>query len=112
MSLAGVLGTVLLAAWVSAAAEPLAIVTVRATFVYNLVRFTTWPVAGPSESSDLRLCTLGADAVADAIAKAIAATGAASPKDMGKVMAKLKADHAGRMDFAKASALVKAKLSG
>lgn len=52
------------------------------------------------------------DAVADAIAAAIAATGAASPKDMGKVMAKLKADHAGRMDFAKASGLVKTKLSG
>ncbi len=51
-------------------------------------------------------------AVAEAIATAIAATGAAGPKDMGKVMAKLKADHAGRMDFAKASALVKAKLSG
>ncbi|MBP7777208.1 MAG: YfiR family protein [Acidobacteria bacterium] len=67
MSLAGLLGTALLTAWVSAAAEPLAIVTVRATFVYNLVRFTTWPVAGPSESSDLRLCTLGADAVADAL---------------------------------------------
>ncbi|MFO1172718.1 MAG: GatB/YqeY domain-containing protein [Hyphomicrobiaceae bacterium] len=52
------------------------------------------------------------DAVADAIAAAIAETGAASPKDMGKVMAKLKADHAGRMDFAKASGLVKTKLSG
>src|SRR3569623_1212703 len=33
-----------------------------------------------------------------AIAKAIADTGAASIKDMGKVMAKLKADYAGRMD--------------
>ncbi len=51
-------------------------------------------------------------AVAEAIAAAIAATGAANPKDMGKVMAKLKADHAGRMDFAKASGLVKTKLSG
>lgn len=51
-------------------------------------------------------------AVAKAIGAAIAATGAASPKDMGRVMAKLKADHAGRMDFAKASSLVKAKLAG
>lgn len=50
-------------------------------------------------------------AVAEAIAAAIAATGAANPKDMGKVMAKLKAEFAGRMDFAKASGLVKAKLS-
>jgi uncharacterized protein len=45
-------------------------------------------------------------AVADAMAK----TGAASVKDMGKVMAELKARYAGQMDFAKASALVKAKL--
>lgn len=65
MSLAGVLGTVLLAAWVSAAAEPLAVVTIRAAFVYNLVRFTTWPAAKPS--SDLQVCVLGADAVADAL---------------------------------------------
>lgn len=46
-------------------------------------------------------------AIADAIAKA----GAASVKDMGKVMAELKARYAGQMDFAKASAAVKAKLS-
>lgn len=45
-----------------------------------------------------------------AIAEAIAKTGAASVKDMGKVMAELKAKYAGQMDFAKASALVKAKL--
>lgn len=45
-----------------------------------------------------------------AIAEAIKATGAASIKDMGKVMAALRASHAGRMDFAKASALVKAAL--
>ncbi|MFO7477281.1 MAG: GatB/YqeY domain-containing protein [Methyloceanibacter sp.] len=45
-----------------------------------------------------------------AIAGAIAKTGAASVKDMGKVMAELKAQHAGQMDFSKASALVKAKL--
>jgi uncharacterized protein YqeY len=45
-----------------------------------------------------------------AIAEAIADAGATSVKDMGKVMAALKARYAGQMDFAKASALVKAKL--
>ena len=45
-----------------------------------------------------------------AIADALAKTGASSVKDMGKVMAELKARYAGQMDFAKASALVKAKL--
>ncbi len=38
--------------------------------------------------------------------------GASSIKDMGKVMAELKARHAGQMDFAKAGGLVKARLSG
>jgi uncharacterized protein YqeY len=50
--------------------------------------------------------------VAAAIAEAVRETGAASMKDMGKVVAALKARHAGQMDFAKASALVKAALSG
>jgi uncharacterized protein YqeY len=45
-----------------------------------------------------------------AVADAIAQAGAASVKDMGKVMAALKASFAGQMDFAKASALVKQKL--
>jgi uncharacterized protein len=45
-----------------------------------------------------------------AIADAIAEAGASSAKDMGKVMATLKARYAGQIDFAKASALVKAKL--
>ena len=45
-----------------------------------------------------------------AITEAIAETGAASIKDMGKVIGVLKAKFAGRMDFGKASALVKAKL--
>ena len=43
---------------------------------------------------------------------AIAATGAGSVKDMGRVVNALKAEHAGRMDFAKASAIVKKLLSG
>jgi uncharacterized protein YqeY len=49
-------------------------------------------------------------AVEAAIGAAIAETGAASIKDMGKVVVALKAKYAGRMDFGKASALVKAKL--
>jgi uncharacterized protein YqeY len=45
-----------------------------------------------------------------AVVDAIADAGGASVKDMGKVMAALKANYAGQMDFAKASALVKQKL--
>ena len=45
-----------------------------------------------------------------AVAAAIAETGAASVRDMGKVMAALKARHTGAMDFGKAGALVKSKL--
>ena len=37
----------------------------------------------------------------------IAAVGTSSVKDMGKVMAELKAKHAGQMDMAKAGAIVK-----
>ena len=45
-----------------------------------------------------------------AIAAVIAETGAASLKDMGKVMAALKERYAGKMDFGKAGAAVKAQL--
>lgn len=45
-----------------------------------------------------------------AIAAAIAEAGATSIKDMGKVIGLLKGKYAGRMDFASASAAVKAKL--
>ncbi len=45
------------------------------------------------------------------IAAAIAATGAASIKDMGKVVAHVKAAAAGRADMATVSARVKAKLA-
>jgi uncharacterized protein YqeY len=48
---------------------------------------------------------------ADAIAKVIAELGAATIKDMGRTMAALKERYAGKMDFAKASGLVKQKLS-
>jgi uncharacterized protein len=47
-----------------------------------------------------------------AIAAMIRETGAAGMKDMGKVMAVLKQAHAGKMDFAKASAIVKTLLTG
>ena len=50
-------------------------------------------------------------AVAAAVSEAIASSGAQSVKDMGKVMAALKAKYAGQMDFAKASAAVKKTLS-
>jgi uncharacterized protein YqeY len=46
------------------------------------------------------------------IGQAIAATGAASVKDMGKVVAHVKAAAAGRADMARVSSLVKARLSG
>ena len=47
-----------------------------------------------------------------AIAEAIKSTGAQGMKDMGKVMAVLKQTHAGKMDFGKASGLVKKLLQG
>ena len=47
-----------------------------------------------------------------AIADAIAETGAESPKDMGKVIGALKGKYTGRMDFGRASALVKDALAG
>ncbi len=52
------------------------------------------------------------DDVKAAIAAAVAETGAAGMKDMGKVIAALKAKYAGQMDFGKASGLVKAALTG
>ncbi len=52
------------------------------------------------------------DEVKAVIATTIKDTGAASMKDMGKVIAELKAKYAGQMDFGKASGLVKAALAG
>jgi uncharacterized protein YqeY len=52
------------------------------------------------------------DDVKAAIAAVIAETNAAGMKDMGKVIAALKAKYAGQMDFGKASAMVKAALAG
>ena len=50
-------------------------------------------------------------AMAQAVADAVAATGAASIKEMGKVMAELRAKHAATLDMAKAGPMVKARLS-
>jgi len=51
------------------------------------------------------------DDVKAAITAEIAEVGAAGIKDMGKVIAALKAKYAGQMDFGKASGLVKAALT-
>ena len=47
----------------------------------------------------------------EAIAAAIKDTGAAGMKDMGRVMAALKERHTGKMDFGKASGVVKGMLA-
>jgi uncharacterized protein YqeY len=47
-----------------------------------------------------------------AVDEAVAETGAASIKDMGRVMAALRAKHAATLDMASAGALVKARLGG
>ena len=52
------------------------------------------------------------DEVNAAIAAIVKETGGAGMKDMGKVIAALKAKYAGQMDFGKASGLVKAALTG
>jgi uncharacterized protein YqeY len=46
-----------------------------------------------------------------AVADAVTETGASGIKDMGKVMAALKARHAASLDMAKAGSMVKARLS-
>ena len=51
-------------------------------------------------------------ALAAAVAAAVAETGAAGPKDMGRVMAALKAKHAAALDMSRATPLVKARLAG
>jgi len=53
---------------------------------------------------------MGEDEAKAAVAAVIKAVGAASVKDMGKVMAELKAKHAGQLDMAKAGAIVKGLL--
>lgn len=55
---------------------------------------------------------MDAAAMQAAVAAAVAETGASDLKDMGKVMAALKARHAASLDMAKAGPLVKAALGG
>ncbi len=52
------------------------------------------------------------DELAEAVRSIVDEIGAASLKDMGRTMAALKGRYAGRMDFTKASAVVKAELTG
>lgn len=54
---------------------------------------------------------LTADEVEAAIVEAVAHVGATSVKDMGRVMAALKAKHTGSMDFGAVGALIKARLA-
>jgi uncharacterized protein YqeY len=51
-------------------------------------------------------------ALAAAVDAAVAATGATGIKEMGKVMAALKAQHGATLDMARAGAVVRAKLAG
>jgi uncharacterized protein YqeY len=55
---------------------------------------------------------MDAAAVEAAVDAAVAETGATGPKDMGRVMAALKAKHAASLDMALATPLVKARLAG
>jgi uncharacterized protein YqeY len=55
---------------------------------------------------------MGEAEIREEVAKAVAESGASGVKDMGKVMALLKARLAGRADMGKVSGLVKARLSG
>jgi len=52
------------------------------------------------------------DEMQAAVDETVADLGAGSLKEMGKVMAELRGRYAGRMDFSKASGLVKKKLGG
>lgn len=54
---------------------------------------------------------LGEDEMKTAIAEVIEELGATSLKEMGRVMGALKQRYSGRMDFAKAGAIVKERLS-
>ena len=55
---------------------------------------------------------MDAAATEAAVTEAVAETGATGIKDMGKVMAALKARHAATLDMAKVGPIVKAKLGG
>ena len=64
------------------------------------------PVAQVAEAQ-----LVAAHVVVHAVDAAVADTGAASPKDMGRVMAALKAAHGAALDLGRAGPLVRARLS-
>ena len=74
------------------------------------------PELAPNEKDEIEVIRafmpkqLSEDEAKAAVAAVIQAVGAASVKDMGKVMAELKARHAGQMDFARAGTIVKTLL--
>lgn len=55
---------------------------------------------------------LSDEEIARAVKEVVAELGAANLKDMGRTMAALRERYAGQMDFAKASAQIKARLGG
>jgi uncharacterized protein YqeY len=55
---------------------------------------------------------LNEEEMRSAAAAAVAAAGATSPKDMGRVMAALKAQHGAALDMARIGAIVKEALAG
>jgi len=55
---------------------------------------------------------MGEDEIAATVSSLIEELGATSLKDMGPTMTALRERYAGQMDFAKASAIVKARLAG
>ena len=65
----------------------------------------------PMSAEEMKKQTMDEAETKQAIAEVIASTGATSAKDMGAVMAALKSQYAGKMDFGKASQLVKQALS-
>ena len=83
--------------------------------------FSQFEAAGRKDLADIEKFEMGvllgympqqlsADEIDAAIGQAVSASGAASAQDMGKVMAILKPQLAGRADIGKVSALVKARL--
>ena len=76
------------------------------------------PELAKQENEEIAIITsylpkqMSEDETKAAIAAAIKETGAASMKDMGKVIGILRGKYAGKMDFAKASGLVKGMLGG
>lgn len=67
MWLPATLGIVLLTSWLGQEVERPAVSAMRAAFVFNLVRFATWPSGVRPASAGVTICTLGAAGVADAL---------------------------------------------